>query len=124
MNNNELQDMATFLGFSTVELSKEINGKKSVDVRCLPVRKLPEYAALIEDEPQLVALFTGLSDAEVDALPMADFVKILEKGHGLNFGPFSEWLKRKVEARKKKAIAFGADPAKFENPNGEGSTNA
>ena len=60
MNNNELQDMATFLGFSTVELSKEINGKKSVNVRCLPVRKLPEYAALIEDEPQLVSLFTGL----------------------------------------------------------------
>ena len=124
MDENKTLEMATFLGFETVELSKEINGKKSVDVRCLPVRKLAEYAALIEDEPQLVALFTGLSDAEVDALPMADFVKILEKGHGLNFGPFSEWLKRKAEARKKKAIAFGVDPAKLENPSGQGSTNA
>ena len=123
MDENKTLEMATFLGFETVELSKEIKGKKSVDVRCMPVRKLPEYAALIEDEPQLVALFTGLSDAEVDALPMADFVKILEKGHGLNFGPFSEWLKRKAEARRKKAIAFGVNPEKLGNPTGAASTS-
>ena len=123
MDENQNLEMATFLGFETVELSKEINGKKNVDVRCLPVRKLAEYAALIEDEPQLVSLFTGLSDAEVDALPNSDFVKILEKGHGLNFGPFSEWLKRKAEARRKKAIAFGVNPEKLGNPTGAASTS-
>ena len=100
-------DMATFLGYETVALTKPVGDKKAVKVKCLPVRAFAEYAALIEDESALVEMFTGLTPDEVDALAINDFVAILKKGHGLNFVPFSDWLKRKVEAKKMIAQAYG-----------------
>lgn len=100
-------DMATFLGYEEVPLTRPIGDKKTVKVKCLPVRRFAEYAALIEDEPTLVEMFTGLASEEVDALAVDDFVAILRKGHGLNFVPFSDWLKRKVEAKKMIAQAYG-----------------
>jgi len=116
------KNMAILLGYETVEVSRKINGKKSVDVRCLPVRKLCEYAALIEDEPALVELFTGMTPQQVDELSEPDFVAIVEKGHELNFTPFTAWLRRKVEARKMKAHAFGIDlPTNEPQTDGESS---
>ena len=35
-------NMAVLLGYEEVELTREVNGKKSVKVKCLPVRKLAE----------------------------------------------------------------------------------
>lgn len=98
---------ATFLGGEDVELSREINGKKSVKVKCLPVRKLCEYAALIDNEPELIELATELTAEEVDMLSVEDSGKLFRKVHELNFNPFSEWLKRKAEALKLKAKAYG-----------------
>lgn len=98
---------AAFLGGEEVELSREINGKKSVKVKCLPVRKLCEYAALIDNEPELIELATELTAEEVDMLSVEDSGKLFRKVHELNFNPFSEWLKRKAEALKLKAKAYG-----------------
>lgn len=98
---------AAFLGGEDVELSREINGKKSVKVKCLPVRKLCEYAALIDNEPELIELSTELTAEEVDMLSVEDSGKLFRKVHELNFNPFSEWLKRKAEALKLKAKAYG-----------------
>lgn len=98
---------ATFLGYEEVELSREINGKKSVKVKCLPVRKLCEYAALIDNEPELIELATELTAEEVDMLSVEDSGNLFRKVHELNFNPFSEWLKRKAEALKLKAKAYG-----------------
>lgn len=100
-------NQATFLGYEEVELSREINGKKSVKVKCLPVRKLCEYAALIDNEPELIELATELTAEEVDMLSVEDSGKLFRKVHELNFNPFSEWLKRKAEALKLKAKAYG-----------------
>lgn len=107
--NNDATDMATFLGYEEVELSKPLNGKKSVKVKCLPVRKLAEYAALFTIEPELIELATELSAEEVDMLSTEDSGKIFEKVHELNFDPFSAWLKRKVGAARMKARAYGID---------------
>lgn len=104
---DDKNDMATFLGYETVALTKPVGEKNAVKVKCLPVRAFAEYAALIEDESALVEMFTGLTSDEVDALAIDDFVAILKKGHGLNFVPFSDWLKRKVEAKKMIAQAYG-----------------
>ena len=104
---DDKNDMATFLGYETVALTKPVGEKNAVKVKCLPVRAFAEYAALIEDESALVEMFTGLTPDEVDALAINDFVAILKKGHGLNFVPFSDWLKRKVEAKKMIAQAYG-----------------
>lgn len=106
--------MAALLGYAEVGLSKPVGGKKSVRVKCLPVRMFAEYAALIEDEPALVEIFTGLTPQQVDELAVDDFVKILQKGHGLNFDPFTEWLKRKAEAKRMTLQAYGIKPAKNE----------
>ena len=100
---------ATFLGYEEVGLSREINGKKSVKVKCLPVRKLCEYAALIDNEPELIELATELTTEEVDMLSVEDSGKLFRKVHELNFNPFSEWLKRKAEAMKLKAKAYGIE---------------
>ena len=105
--NKENLNKAAFLGGEDVELSREINGKKSVKVKCLPVRKLCEYAALIDNEPELIELATELTAEEVDMLSVEDSGKLFRKVHELNFNPFSEWLKRKAEALKLKAKAYG-----------------
>ena len=66
--NNDATDMATFLGYEEVKLSRPVNGKTSVKVKCLPVRKLAEYAALFDIEPELIGLATELSAEEIDML--------------------------------------------------------
>lgn len=120
---DDKNDMATFLGYETVALTKPVGEKNAVKVKCLPVRAFAEYAALIEDESALVEMFTGLTSDEVDALAIDDFVAILKKGHGLNFVPFSDWLKRKVEAKKMIAQAYGIRLPN-ESPVGNGSPDS
>lgn len=120
---DDKNDMATFLGYETVALTKPVGEKNAVKVKCLPVRAFAEYAALIEDESALVEMFTGLTPDEVDALAIDDFVAVLKKGHGLNFVPFSDWLKRKVEAKKMIAQAYGIRLPN-ESPTGSGSPDS
>lgn len=100
--------MTTFLGFEEVELSRPVNGKKKVKVKCLPVRKLAEYAALFDIEPELVELCTDLTAEEVDMLSPEDSGRIFEKTHELNFNPFSAWLQRKTKALRMKSQIYGA----------------
>ncbi len=104
---NNSNPTATFLGGENVPLSKEINGKKSVFVKCLPVRLLAEYSALFTIESELIVLATDLSPDEVDMLSIYDSGVLFEKIHELNFEPFSVWLKRKVAASKRLAQAKG-----------------
>ena len=123
MDENQRQ-MATFLGGEEVEISREINGKKSVKVKCLPVRQLAEYAALIDVESELVGLCTDLTPEQVDQLSAEDSGKLFEKAHELNFEPFSAWVKRKVKAQRLKAQALGIDLPKNENEtNGNSSAD-
>ena len=105
--NNDATDMATFLGDEEVELSRPVNGRKSVKVKCLPVRKLAEYAALFTIEPELIELATELTAEEVDMLSTEDSGRIFEKVHELNFDPFSAWLRRKGKAAEMQAQAYG-----------------
>ena len=100
-------NMAVLLGYEEVELTREVNGKKSVKVKCLPVRKLAEYAALFTLEPELIGLCTDLSPEEIDMLLADDSGKLFNKAHDLNYGPFSAWLKRKAEAAKLQAQIYG-----------------
>lgn len=104
-----LNEVAAFLGYIDYTLKRPIGDKKSVKIKCLPVRMYAEYAAAIEDEPALVEMFTGLSQKEIDSLYVDDFVNILKEGHGLNYLPFSDWLKRKLQAKKMKAKAYGVE---------------
>lgn len=120
--NSEATDMATFLGYEEVSLSRAVNGKTSVRVKCLPVRKLAEYAALFDIEPELIGLATDLSAEEVDMLSPDDSGRLFEKVHELNFDPFSAWLARKVEAARMKAQAYGADLPKTTRQNGGGNS--
>lgn len=122
--NNDATDMATFLGYEEVKLSRPVNGKKSVKVKCLPVRKLAEYAALFTIEPELIELATELSAEEVDMLSTEDSGKIFEKVHELNFDPFSAWLKRKGKAVRMKAQAYGIALPEEAKTDGETSANS
>lgn len=119
------KNTATFLGYEEIELKREINGKKSVQVKCLPVRKFAEYAALFTLEPEMAGLCTDLTPAEVDMLSAEDSGRIFEKAHELNFAPFSAWLGRKTKAAEMIAQAYGASlPQKESNPKGEDSANS
>ena len=70
---------------------------REIAVRALPVRKFDAFAAALDDEPALVALFTNLEPAEVDALAVEDFEKILDLGLDINLAPFSRWLARRKQ---------------------------
>lgn len=117
-------NMATFLGYEDVELSRLVNGKKKVKVKCLPVRKLAEYAALISLEPEIIELCTELTPEEVDMLSADDSGKLFDKAHELNFNPFSEWLKRKGKAVRMKAQAYGMALPEEAKTDGETSANS
>ena len=52
--NPNAADMATFLGYEDVPLSRPVGDRKSVKVKCLPVRAFAEYAALFALESELV----------------------------------------------------------------------
>lgn len=121
--NNEQQNMSHFIGGEEVEISKEINGKKTVFVKCLPVRCFAEYASIIDIEVELIALATDLTADQIDSLTPDDSGKIFNKIHELNFEPFTAWLKRKVAANRLKAQAFGIDLPKNTNEN-NGSLSA
>ena len=99
-------NQSAFFGGEDVELSREVNGKKTVRVKCLPVRKLAEYAALIDNEPEIIELTTELTAEEIDMLTVEDSGNLFRKAHELNFAPFSDWLKRKAEALKLKKQAY------------------
>ena len=116
------QDMATFLGYEDVPLSRPIGDRKTVKVKCLPVRAFAEYAALFALESELVEFATDLSRDEVDMLLPDDSGKIFEKVHELNRVPFTAWLQRKAAATKLQAQILGASLPKeeaAENPTGE-----
>lgn len=113
------QDMATFLGYEDVPLSRPIDGRKSVKVKCLPVRAFAEYAALFALESELVEFATDLSREEVDILLPDDSGRIFEKVHELNCVPFTGWLQRKAAATKRQAQILGASLPKEESQTGE-----
>ncbi len=115
--------MSHFIGGEEVEISKKINGKQTVFVKCLPVRCFAEYASIIDIEVELIALATDLTAEQIDSLTPDDSGKIFNKIHELNFEPFTAWLKRKVAANRLKAQAFGIDLPKNENEN-NGSLSA
>ena len=95
-------------------------------VRALPVRKFPDFAAaLVSGEPALVALFAGLTDAEVDALPIDDFEKILEIGTELNLAPFSRWSRRQAQTAQLLGKIFPPEaPAATLGANGASSSQS
>ena len=113
------RDMATFLGYEEVPLTRPINDKKTVRVKCLPVRMFAEYAAMFAIESELVGLATDLTREEVDMLLPDDSGKIFEKIHELNRVPFTGWLRRKAAATKLQAQILGARLPKEEKATGE-----
>lgn len=116
--NPSAQDMATFLGYEDVPLSRPIGDRKAVKVKCLPVRAFAEYAALFALESELVEFATDLSREEVDMLLPDDSGRIFEKVHELNRVPFTGWLRRKAAATKLQAQILGASlpAAETESP--------
>ena len=116
-------DMATFLGYETVALTKPVGDNNAVKVKCLPVRAFAEYAALFAIESELVEFASDLTREEVDMLDPDDSGRIFEKVHELNRVPFLGWLRRKAAATKLQAQILGASLAEgsAENPNGQPS---
>ena len=111
--------MATFLGYEEIKLTRPIGEKKTVKVKCLPVRMFAEYASLFALESELVGLATDLTREEVDMLLPDDSGRIFEKVHELNRVPFTGWLRRKAAATKLQAQILGASLPKEESPTGE-----
>ena len=113
------RDMSTFLGYEEIKLTRPIGEKKTVRVKCLPVRMFAEYAAMFAIESELVGLATDLTREEVDMLLPDDSGKIFEKVHELNRVPFTGWLRRKAAATKLQAQILGASLPKEEKATGE-----
>lgn len=107
------------MGYGEVPLSRPVNDKKSVRVKCLPVRAFAEYAALFALESELVEFATELSREEVDMLSPEDSGRIFEKVHELNRVPFSGWLRRKAAATKLQAQILGASLPDAEKTTGK-----
>lgn len=119
-----IDDMVALLGYETVNLRRPVGERKSVNVRLLPVRLLPQYAAVFSVETEIVLLCTDLSADEADKLLPEDSGKIFNTAHDINFAPFSEWLGRKEKALKMQALAYNVNlPTQTSKPAGQDSAS-
>ena len=103
------ESIATFVGYREVLLPVS---KMRIKVRQLPVREFPKLSAVIENEPDIVSLCTGLTEKEVDALHVEDFEELYKVSSEENLRPFSRWVKRRKQTAAVLERIFGPE----ENP--------
>lgn len=91
----------TLLGVGAATVRHADGRTEAVTLRQLPVRQLPDLLAALDDEARMLELFTGKPAAWVDALPPAEFERLLAEGERLNADFFGRWLARRLDRQEK-----------------------
>ena len=90
--NNELK---TFIGCEELEIQKRDGTTQAVFVRELPIRLIPKFLQLQDDESALVELYCDQEPGWADSLTIASHEAVHEKGGALNFPVLERWIERK-----------------------------
>jgi hypothetical protein len=93
---------ATLSGGVSLEVTYEDGTTHEIVlVRQLPVRLLPRYMAIAEDEARSVELFCDKPSGWSDKLAQPSFLAVLTKGEELNLDPLSSYAARAAARREK-----------------------
>lgn len=96
--------ISTFIGYREITLPVS---KRKVQVRQLPVRDFPRLSEVIESEPGIVELCTGLKTEDIDSLAIEDFEALYSAAEEENLRPFSRWIKRRKAMARHLDRVFG-----------------
>jgi len=120
-------DLTQLIGGLDLEVGLLNGTTEKVRVRALPIRLLPSYFAVMDDEPAMVELFCERPAGWSDTLAPESFEKILVEGEALNADFFGRWLRRRMERQERllpglleKALA-AVPPTKLAPPSPHGS---
>lgn len=90
--------MATLLGGVDVVVSLIGGATETVKILQLPIRRFPEFARGLADEPFLVELLCGKPAGWSDTLTRESFTAIVEEGTKINMDFFPQWQERQNKA--------------------------
>ncbi len=99
-----MSDSMTALLGGKKAVAKFRDGMNSeVTVRQLPVRLMPDYLRLIDDEPARLELVCALKPEEVDRLTPQSHDELVALVEEVNGEGFFAWLRRRVERQERLA---------------------
>jgi hypothetical protein len=128
-------DLILINGGVDMEVTLVGGAKETVKVRQLPIKAMLGYLSCFDDEPKLIALFTGKPETWVDELTPQSHTALIEKGEEINRPFFDAWYRRRMDRietinpgfRKNLASIVGratADAARSAAPAGSVSANS
>ncbi|MCL5099271.1 MAG: hypothetical protein M1608_17400 [Candidatus Omnitrophica bacterium] len=91
----------TLLGGQEIEVTHLDGTSEVVKVRQLPIKDLPRYQAVFEDEAKTVELFCENPAGWSDSLAADSFLKILELGEKLNLDFLAQYAARSKARRER-----------------------
>lgn len=111
-----------FLGAQQIKVRMCDGSERDVTVREVPLMLIGEWARLdgdgsLESELKLAALYTGLTDAEVESLSAQSFAEVIDLGGLINRPIFSRRLLRQAD-REKAWLAVGEEHRKAREDRG------
>lgn len=103
--------MTVLLGGIDLPITKLDGSTESVKVLQLPIRRMGDYLAAIEDESKLVELFTAKEPGWSDTLSDESFVAIITKGEELNADFFFPWCARRLNRSQRLSALLPQSPS-------------
>lgn len=95
--------ISALLGGVEVTVTKVDGSTEVVKVRQLPIKDLPRYLVVYEDESGTIGLFCGRGEAWVSDLDPASAELIIQEGEKLNLDFLARHVTRKIARREKLA---------------------
>lgn len=99
----ESKTLTDLLGFVETDVLHIDGQTERVRVRQLPVKDMPRYLAVLEDEPATVELFCDKPKGWAETLTPEAFNDIMTKGEGMNLDFLAQHAAR-VQRRREKIM--------------------
>lgn len=75
----------------------ETGHTRPVKIKLLPLGKMPDFFAALDNDIEMIQLVTGESKTIAEAIDFDSGMALIEKAHELNFPRASRWAERKAE---------------------------
>lgn len=110
--------MSTALNQNPVVLAIPKDGgheKIEVNIRELKIKELVEYSQVLEDEVKRLAFVTNLTEEQVEDLPEAVHISLLEKDDEVNFPTWERWIERKMKVMGRMTAPMESMPSSMKS---------
>lgn len=80
-----------------MEVTLATGHKETVTIRLLPLGKMPDFFAALDDDIAMIQLVTGKSKTFAEAIEFDSGLELIDKAYEVNFPRASRWAERKAE---------------------------